>query len=320
MLKKIIKASVCALSLAVVSQVHAAFPDKPIRLIVPSSPGSAFDGLARVLEPELSKYFKQSVVVHNLAGASNMTGTREVVKSAPDGHTVGLVSSTHAINPYMHAKMPYDALKDITPITNLVVTPLIVTVPANSPYKTLADLVADAKANPDKINYGSAGVGNSLHLATVLLENAAGIKMTHAPYKGGNLIVNDLIAGHLQMATMAIPSVLEQIKAGNLRALATTTSKRLKSLPDVPSVAESYPGFDYATWIALIGPAGMSDQVRDQWNKAIADTMNKPEVQQKLAALGLVINTSTPQELAKHIQKDLDENKKLFEQINASQK
>ncbi|NOL49152.1 Bug family tripartite tricarboxylate transporter substrate binding protein [Pelistega europaea] len=320
MFKQFLKVSVCALSMVVASQTFAAFPEKPIRMIVPSSPGSAFDSLARVLEPELSKYFKQPVVVHNLAGASNMTGTREVVKSAPDGYTVGLISSTHAINPYMHAKMPYDAIKDITPITNLVVTPLIVTVPANSPYKTLADLVADAKAHPDTINYGSAGVGNSLHLATVLLENAAGIKMMHAPYKGGNLIVNDLIAGHLQMATMAIPSVLEQIKAGNLRALATTTSKRLKALPDVPSVAESYSGFDYATWLALIGPAGISDEVRDQWNQAIQEAMSKPEVQEKLAALGLVINTSTPDELAKHIQKDLDENKKLFEQINAGSK
>ncbi len=316
MLKKIVLAMACIVS---VSSVGAAeFPSKPIRLIVPSAPGSAFDNLARVLEPELTKTFNQSVVVHNLAGASNMTGTREVVRADADGHTVGMVSSTHAINPYLHEQMPYDAVKDITPITNLVITPLIVTVPANSPYKTLADLVADAKANPNKINYGSAGVGNSLHLATVLLENAADIKLTHAPYKGGNLIVNDLIAGHLQMATLAIPSVLQQIKAGNLRALATTTAKRTDALPDVPSIGETYKGYDYSTWLALVGPKGMSDKVRDQWHKAIADAMAKPEVQEKLAALGLVIETSTPAELQARIQKDLEENQKLFKQINAT--
>lgn len=316
MLKKIVLAMACMVS---ASSVFAdEFPSKPIRLIVPSAPGSAFDNLARVLEPELSKAFNQSVVVHNLAGASNMTGTREVVRSDADGHTVGMVSSTHAINPYLHEQMPYDAVKDITPITNLVITPLIVTVPVNSPYQTLADLVADAKANPNKINYGSAGVGNSLHLATVLLENAADIKLTHAPYKGGNLIVNDLIAGHLQMATLAIPSVLQQIKAGNLRALATTTAKRTDALPEVPSIGESYQGYDYSTWLALVGPKGMSDKVRDQWHKAIADAMAKPEVQEKLAALGLVIETSTPAELQARIQKDLEENQKLFKQINAA--
>lgn len=315
MLKKLVLAIACMAGAT--TALAETFPSKPIRLIVPSSPGSAFDNLARVLEPELSKVFKQSVVVHNLAGASNMTGTRETVRSAPDGHTVGMVSSTHAINPYLHEQMAYDAVSDITPITNLVITPLIVTVPANSPYQTLADLVADAKANPSKINYGSAGVGNSLHLATVLLENAADIKLTHAPYKGGNLIVNDLIAGHLQMATLAIPSVLQQIKAGTLRALATTTGKRTPALPDTPSIGESYAGYDYATWLALIGPKGMSEQVRDQWNKAIAEAMAKPEVQEKLTALGLVIETSTPDGLKARIQKDLDENKRLFEQIKA---
>lgn len=316
MLKKIVLAMACMLGAT--SAMAEDFPSKPIRLIVPSAPGSAFDNLARVLEPELTKTFNQSVVVHNLAGAANMTGTREVLRSVPDGHTVGMVSSTHAINPYLHEQMPYDALADITPITSLVITPLIVTVPANSPYQTLADLVADAKANPSKINYGSAGVGNSLHLATVLLENAAGIQLTHAPYKGGNLIVNDLIAGHLQMATLAIPSVLQQINAGNLRALATTTAKRTEALPNTPSIGETYAGYDYSTWLALVGPKGMSDKVRDQWNKVIYDTMAKPEVKEKLAALGLVIDVSTPDELKNRIQKDLDENKKLFEQINAN--
>lgn len=313
MFKKIALAAACLLVSA--SAMADSFPSKSIRLIVPSSPGSAFDNLARVLEPELTKTFGQSVVVHNLAGASNMTGTREVVRAEADGHTVGMVSSTHAINPYLHDRMPYDAVADITPITNLVITPLIVTVPGQSSYQTLADLVADAKANPGKINYGSAGVGNSLHLATVLLENAADIKLTHAPYKGGNLIVNDLIAGHLQMATMAIPSVLQQIKAGQLRALATTTGKRTPALPDVPSIGETYKGYDYATWLALIGPKDMSDKVRDQWNKAIVDAMAKPEIQEKLANLGLVIEISTPAELKARIQKDLDENRKLFKQI-----
>lgn len=313
MFKKIALAAACLLVSA--SAMADSFPSKSIRLIVPSSPGSAFDNLARVLEPELTKTFGQSVVVHNLAGASNMTGTREVVRAEADGHTVGMVSSTHAINPYLHDQMPYDAVADITPITNLVITPLIVTVPGQSSYQTLADLVADAKANPGKINYGSAGVGNSLHLATVLLENAADIKLTHAPYKGGNLIVNDLIAGHLQMATMAIPSVLQQIKAGQLRALATTTGKRTPALPDVPSIGETYKGYDYATWLALIGPKDMSDKVRDQWNKAIVDAMAKPEIQEKLANLGLVIEISTPAELKARIQKDLDENRKLFKQI-----
>lgn len=315
MLKKIALAIACiVMSTPVMAD---SFPSKTIRLIVPSSPGSAFDSLARVLEPELSQYFNQSVVVHNLAGASNITGTREVVRSTPDGHTVGMISSTHAINPYLHAHMAYDAIEDITPITNLVITPLIITVPEDSPYQNLADLVADAKAHPYRINYGSAGIGNSLHLATALFEDVGEIKLTHVPYKGGNLIVNDLMAAHLHMATLAIPSVLQHIKAGKLRALATTTAKRTEALPDVPSIGESYPNYDYSTWLALVGPKGMSEQVQNQWHDAIAKAMSKPEVKEKLEALGLIIETSSPETLKARIQKDLEENKKLFEKIEA---
>ncbi len=318
MFKKYLLVSVtCVMSMiSGVSSANEPFPSQAIKWIVPSSPGSAFDNVARVLEPALTKKFGQSVVVHNLAGASNMTGTKEVARAKPDGYTVGMISSTHAINPYLHDNIPFDAVKDFTPITNLVITPLIVTVPANSPYKTLQDLIKDAKANPDKITYGSAGVGNSLHLATVLLENKTGIKMTHAPYKGGNLIVTDLIAGHLDMATMAIPSILEQVKAGTLRALATTTNKRSDALPDVPTIEETgVKGYNYSTWLALVGPKDLPTDIRDKWNATIKEVMADPEIQAKIKGLGLSIETSTPDELAARIQQDLQENKTLLEPI-----
>lgn len=302
-----------ALGPAYAAQADVSFSERPIRLIVPSSPGSGLDNLARTFAPKLSQLLKQSVVVENLAGASNISGTRELVRAKPDGYTLELISSNHAVNPSLHKNLPYDSVKDITPISNLVTSPLVVAVPKTSPYPALSDLVAAAKKDPKRLNYGSAGVGTALHLAGVLFEKRAGVEMTHVPYKGGNTIVNDLISNQVQVAFLAIASVSEQIKGGMLRGLAVTSSKRSQMLPDTPTLAEAgVADYIYEPWLGMIAPANLPDDIRDKLQATLKETFASADVKNKLEQLGFNIVVSSPQAFGETIQKDIDESAALL--------
>ncbi len=305
----------CTAGFAISSAAHAevSFSERPIRLIVPSSPGSGLDNLARTFAPKMGQLLKQSVVVENLAGASNISGTRELVRGKPDGYTLELISSNHAVNPSLHKNLPYDSVKDITPISNLVTSPLVVAIPATSPYKTLGDLVAAAKKAPKSLNYGSAGVGTSLHLAGVLFEKRAGVELTHVPYKGGNTTVNDLISNQIQLAFLAIASVSEQIKGGKLRGLAVTSGKRSHILPDQPTLQEAgVNGYVYEPWLGMIAPANLPDDIRDKLHATLKEVFAEPEVKSKVENLGFDIVLSEPDAFGKTIQKDIDESAELL--------
>jgi len=306
-------ACAAALGPACAAQADVSFSERPIRLIVPSSPGSGLDNLARTFAPKMGQLLKQSVVVENLAGASNISGTRELVRAKPDGYTLELISSNHAVNPSLHKNLPYDSVKDITPISNLVTSPLVVAVPKTSPYPALSDLVAAAKKDPKQLNYGSAGVGTALHLAGVLFEKRAGVEMTHVPYKGGNTIVNDLISNQVQVAFLAIASVSEQIKGGMLRGLAVTSSKRSQMLPDMPTLAEAgVADYIYEPWLGMIAPANLPDDIRDKLQATLKDVFASADVKNKLEQLGFNIVVSSPQAFGETIQKDIDESAALL--------
>ncbi|OWT55733.1 ABC transporter substrate-binding protein [Candidimonas nitroreducens] len=282
----------CALALAgstacIAAWAAGAYPNHPVRLIVTSAPGSGLDLVARAIAPDMGKTLKQSFVVENKAGAAGIPGTREIVNAAPDGYTLGLVSSNHAINPSMHADLPYDTVKDITAITLIGSVPLVLAVPAKSPYQTVRQLIEAAKAHPDKINFGSAGVGSALDVAGLMLEKMAHIKFMHIPYRGGNPLMTDLMSGQVATAFLAVSTAEAQIKAGTIRALATSSAQRLPSLPNVPTLAESgVAGYLYTPWIGLIGPAKLPAPVVQLLQATVHDVIALPGVKQQFAVQG----------------------------------
>jgi 3-isopropylmalate dehydrogenase len=251
-------AAALALSLALPLTTVSAQSDKPIRLIVPLTTGSTVDTVARAMSAELAKATGHAVFVENLVGAGGVTGTTTLVRAPKDGLTLGMVSSNHVINPSIYKSIPFDSIKDITPITVIGTVPLVLVVHPDVPAKNLKELIALAKAKPKTLNYGSAGNGSVLHLAGELLSIEAGIEMQHVPYKGTGPLTTDLIGGQVQLGLISVTAAAPHVKAGKLRALGVSTPKRSAALPEVPSLAEEgLPNYSFDAWIALIGPAGL---------------------------------------------------------------
>jgi len=306
----------CALALGAMCVAAAAsaagYPDHPIRLIVPTSPGSTADVVARVVADNLGKTLAQPMIVENLAGAAGIPGTRQLVSAKPDGYTLGIVSSNHAINPSLYKSLPYDTVKDITPISVIGTTPLVVVVAENSPYKTMDDLLKAARAQPGKINYGSSGTGSVLHLAGELLKSKAGVDMMHIPYKGGNALITDVMSGQIQVAFLATPSVLAQVQAGKLRALAVSTPERLAILPNVPTLDEAgVKGYSYDAWISLIGPAGLPADIVQKLQAATHKTMQEPAVLKALSPQGFVSQGTTAEQAAQTLAAEITKSQTL---------
>ncbi|WP_313623380.1 tripartite tricarboxylate transporter substrate binding protein [Achromobacter sp.] len=290
----------------------ADYPDHPIRLIVPTSPGSTADVVARVVGENLGKALAQPMIVENLAGAAGIPGTRQLVSAKPDGYTLAIVSSNHAINPSLYKSMPYDAVKDITPISVIGTTPLVVVVAENSPYKTMADLLKAAREQPGKINYGSSGTGSVLHLAGELLKSKAGVDMMHIPYKGGNALITDVMSGQIQVSFLAIPSALAQVQAGKLRALAVSTPERVAVLPNVPTLDEAgVKGYSYDAWISLIGPAKLPADIVQKLQAATAKTMHEPAVLQALSPQGFVAQGSSAEQASQTLAAEITKSQAL---------
>jgi tripartite-type tricarboxylate transporter receptor subunit TctC len=297
--------SVLAVVLMLVAAVSSAqtYPTKPIRLVVPFPPGGATDILARDVAQKLTEAWGQSVIVDNRPGAGGNIGSELVAKSAPDGYTLEMGTvGTHAINASLYAKMPYDHVKDFTPVILVAGVPNVLVVTPSLPVNSVAELIAYAKANPGKLNFASSGNGTSIHLSGELFKVMAGVQMTHIPYKGSAPALQDLIAGQVQLMFDNLPPSLPQIKAGKLRALAVTSLARAPALPDVPTLAESgLPGFEASSWFGILAPAGTPAPIVAKLNAEVAKWLATPEAKEKLLKQGANPAGGTPEDFAKHI-------------------
>jgi tripartite-type tricarboxylate transporter receptor subunit TctC len=252
---------------------------RPLRLIVPLSVGSTGDVIGRRLAAALEKPLGQSVYVDNIPGAGGMLGTGTLVQAPKDGNTLAIVSTGHVINPYIYRKMPFDSMKDITPIALIGNSPQILVVNPSVPAKNVKELVAYAKSKPGVLNFGSSGNGTSLHLLGAKFVKDTGIEVTHVPYKGNNLMFNDLLAGQVQFAFQATTGVATYVKAGRLRAIGVTTKVRSKLMPDVPTLAEQgLTDFDVGTWMVAFGPSGLPPTMVEKLNKAFNDAIGEPKM------------------------------------------
>ena len=295
-----------------------AWPTKRITYVVPFAPGGNTDTLARIISEKLTGTLGQPVIVDNKPGAGGNIGSDFVAKAKPDGYTIlGGTISSHAINSSIYPKMPYDATKDFEPITLIASSPLVLAVPANSPYKTAKDLLAAAKAKPGDLTFASAGTGTSPHLAGELLKSVAHVDVTHVPYKGSGPAVTDLIAGHVQFMFDTALIVGPHIKAGKLRPLAVTSSKRVKTLPDVPTLVEAgLPGYEIGSWQAIFAPAGTPKPIVQKLNTSIVGVLKMPDVQERLAGLGMDTVAGTPDELGQFQKAEVVKWSKIVKEAN----
>ena len=278
------------LALAFASGAIAAetYPGRPIKLIVPFPPGGGPDLIAREVATTVTTQQGWTIIIDNKPGSGGNIGMDAAAKAAPDGYTLVMgQTSNMAINPSLYAKLPYNPQKDLTPVGLVASAPLVIAVASNSPYKTLADLMNAAKANPDGINYASSGSGTVAHLATEQLQRIANVKLTHVPYKGAAQGVTDLIGGQIQMYISSVVTLSGHIRNGKMRALAVTSAKRSADLPNVPTVAEAgYKGFEAVTWFGIAAPAGVSKDAVGKLNAAFNKALETPDVRKKLTEQG----------------------------------
>ena len=284
-----------------------AYPTKPVRIISPFAPGGGNDTICRTVAPKLAELLKQQVIVENRPGANAIVGTEIAAKSAPDGYTIILVPSGHAVNAALYKRLPYDSVHDFTTITLAGSSALVLAVHPTLPVKTVKDLIALAKSRPGELTYGSAGVGASGHLAGAMFDVMAGTKMLHVPYKGMALAISDLVGGQVFMTFGTSLSVVPQVRSGRLHALATTGAKRMPALPDLPTIAESgLPGYEATLWYGFVGPAKIPPEIVQRLAADIGAVLRLPEVRKRLFSQGLEATPNTPAEFAKLLAEDMD--------------
>ncbi len=282
------------------------YPNKPIKVINPWPPGGPADIVARPIMAKLAERLGQPVIVENRAGANGVIGSAAVAKSPADGYTL-LFSHVGpiAISPAMQADMPYNSVKDFEPITQVVSAPTVLLVRPELPVKTLQELIAYARSQPGKVTYGSVGPGSTTHLAGEMLRSMAGIDILHVPYKGAAPVITDLIGGQIDMAFINIAGAMSYIESGRLRAIAVSTLKRSSLLPNLPAIAESYPGFEVNSWYGVMAPAGTPKAIVNRLQSEIASILKSPDIVQMLKTGGLDAEGSTPEQYAAKIQSDL---------------
>jgi tripartite-type tricarboxylate transporter receptor subunit TctC len=298
--------AVAMLAAGATASAQSPFPSKPVHIFVPYAAGGGVDILARTLGDVVSKQWGQSVVVENRPGAGGLVASQALVASPPDGYTLIVVASGHATNPWLYPKIPYDTFKDFTPISLLASSPNILLVRTDSPFKTLADMIAQARAKPGSLSFAHAGTGTSTHLAGELLKNLAKVDLNAIPYKGGAPAINDLLGGQIPMSFNNGPESVPQLEAGTLRALAVTTASRASLLPNVPSMAETVPGYDTEVWWGLLGPAGMPADLVAKLSKDFIAALNTDLVKERLAKLGASPIGSPPKEFDAKIRADYE--------------
>lgn len=282
------------------------FPSRPIRFVMAYPPGGSSDVLARPIANEMTKGLGQPVLLEYKPGAGSTIGADFTAKSPPDGHTIVLLLTAHAVNATLMPKLPYDTIKDFTPITLAAVAPLVVEVNAQSPIRTLRDLIDAAKAGKGKLNYASAGPGNTSHLAVELFKMTVGVDMTHVPYKGSGPAITAILAREVDLMFDSIGSSLPQIQAGKFRAIAVTSATRAAVLPNVPTVQESgVPDFDVSVWYGVFAAAGTPQSIVQKLNAEIIRAMNVPEVKERIEASGYQVVGSTPAALDAHVKSEI---------------
>ncbi len=281
------------------------YPLKPVRLVVPFGVGGPGDAIGRMIGRQLTDSLGQPVVIDNRSGATTIIGTELVAKSVPDGHTLLLISTTHAVNPSLFPKLPYDPMKDFAPVTLITATPFMLGVHPSVAANSVTEFVAIARNKPGSLNYGSSGAGSSIHLTTELLKSVASIQMTHVPYKGSGPAFIDLIAGQIQLLFSSTVSTLPHVKSGKVRGLAITSLKRAQALPEMPTIAESYPGFESSSWFGLLVPAKTPQAVIDRLLKDTRAALKAPDVNQTLLNQGAEPSGSSPAEFGAYFQTEI---------------
>ncbi len=274
-----------------------AFPNKPITVVVPFPAGGISDNVTRRLNIELAASLGQTFVVENRAGAGGSIGAALVARARPDGYTLLTAFDTHAVNPLLY-KLSFDSEKDLKPIVLIATSPLVLVVHPSVQAKSLGELVALAKAQPDGLNYASTGAGSSNHLTTELFKSTSGTRMNHVPYKGGAPAISDLLGGQVQVMFVSVTSVLAHIRAGKMRALAVTSKERIPALPDVPPVSDTYPGFEAASWLGLLAPAGIPADIVARLNGEVNTALKSPAFRQFLDEQSLKPAGGTPEQFA----------------------
>jgi tripartite-type tricarboxylate transporter receptor subunit TctC len=298
---------ITALCITAFASVHAqTYPSKPVKLVVPFAPGGFTDVVARILGQRLSVAMGQQFVIENKAGAGSIIGTDFVAKSAPDGYTLVMVSTTHVISPWIYKNMPYDPLKSFAAVSKLVDSPYVLLVNPKVAATNVKEFIALAKAAPDTIHYASSGNGSSQHLMGGLFVAMTGAPLKHVPYKGSSGAANDLVAGVVESSFAGVPNALSQVPQGRLRALAVTTGKRIPQLPDVPTLQEAgVPGYEASVWLALLAPAGTPREIVNKLNSEIGKLMASPDTRKALYDAGVEVSPSSPEAMSDYMAKEL---------------
>ena len=297
------------------ASVHAQekYPTKPIRLLTPFAPGGGSDILARIIAPQVYESFGQSIIVDNRPGGGGTLGAGITVRSDPDGYTLILVSGSYGANAALH-DLPYDSVTDITPIILIGTTGLLVSMHPSVPIKTIKELIAHARANPDKLNFGSAGTGGLGHLASELFKLQTGVVFTHVPYKGTGPVMNALLSGEVDSSFSSLVPSIPHVKAGRLRAIALTTPKRSNAIPDVPTISETVPGYDVTHWYGMWGPKGIPREIVMRWNREVAKVLNTDAMKKWLAQEGLEPAGGPPEEYLERIRSDVEKWKSVVKE------
>ena len=295
------------------------YPSRPIKIIVPFGPGGFTDVAARIIQKELAPALGQAVIVENKPGAGSTIGTSEVAKGQPDGYTLVMISTAHVISPHLYKQMPYDPIKDFTPVMKLAEGPYVLVTHPSLPVKTVRELIALARAQPTVIDYASSGNGSAQHLVGALFVTMAGAPLSHIPYKGSSQAMNDVLGGQVKVSFVGVPNALPSLNAGKLRALAVSTKKRYADLPDVPTLDEAgVKGFDATIWLGLLAPPGTPADVVHTLNAAITKVLSTPDSRKLMASAGVDVATSTPEEFGALLQSELDRWGKVVRETGAT--
>ena len=308
-----------AAALAAASATFAqTYPAKPVRVVVPYPAGGTTDLVARIVTPVLAESLGQPVLVENKAGAGGTIGTGEVARAAPDGHTVLVVFDNHAVNHHLYKNLPYDPIRGFETVSLMVQSPLLLVGAPTFPPSNVGELVAYAKANRDKVAFGSTGTGNSGHLAALLLAQRGGYEALHVPYKGGAPLINDLLGGQVGFAFISMPLVASQVRGGKLKAIGLAGRDRAPQLPQVPTVADTLPGFEAQSWVGMLVPAGTPEPVVARLAAETTKALARPDLRERLAGQGFIVVGSSPGDFGTYLRAESDKWGKVIRELNVT--